>query len=56
MTTSTQLSGVSRRAVLTGGLASGFLLAFHLPVHGANVPIQPPDVTDGAARDAGELR
>ena len=25
-------SGVSRRALLTGGLAGGFLLAFHLPV------------------------
>jgi isoquinoline 1-oxidoreductase beta subunit len=23
--------GVSRRALLTGGLAGGFLLAFHLP-------------------------
>ena len=25
-------SEVSRRGVLTGGLAGGFLLAFHLPV------------------------
>src|SRR5206468_9756659 len=47
MTTSTQLADVARRAVLTGGLASGFLFAFHLPVRGANVPIQPPDVIDG---------
>jgi isoquinoline 1-oxidoreductase beta subunit len=47
MTTATQLSSVSRRAVLTGGLASGFLFAFHLPVRAANEPIQPPDVTEG---------
>jgi isoquinoline 1-oxidoreductase subunit beta len=40
--------GVSRRALLTGGLAGGFLLAFHLPVRAAvNEPVQPPDVTDG---------
>jgi isoquinoline 1-oxidoreductase beta subunit len=38
---------VSRRGVLTGGLASGFLLAFHLPVRAANEPVQPPDVTGG---------
>src|SRR5882757_3977890 len=38
---------VSRRAVLTGGLAGGFLLAFHLPVRAANEPAQPPDVTNG---------
>src|SRR5258708_18324205 len=39
---------VSRRALLTAGLASGFLLAFHLPVRAAvNEPVQPPDVTDG---------
>jgi isoquinoline 1-oxidoreductase beta subunit len=38
---------VSRRGVLTGGLAGGFLLAFHLPVRAANEPVQPPDVTEG---------
>src|SRR5712672_302704 len=38
---------VSRRGVLTGGLAGGFLFAFHLPVRAANEPVQPPDVTDG---------
>jgi isoquinoline 1-oxidoreductase beta subunit len=38
---------VSRRGLLTGGLASGFLLAFHLPVRATNEPVQPPDVTDG---------
>src|SRR5712671_6149890 len=38
---------VSRRALLTGGLAGGLLLAFHLPVHAVNEPVQPPDVTDG---------
>src|ERR1700716_1492406 len=36
-----------RRALLTGGLAGGFLLAFHLPVRAVNEPVQPPDVTDG---------
>src|SRR6516165_8836993 len=34
---------VSRRALLTGGLASGFLLAFHVPVRAVNEPEQPPD-------------
>src|SRR3979490_1688403 len=38
---------ISRRAMLTGGLAGGFLLAFHLPVRAVNEPVQPPDVTDG---------
>src|ERR1700760_3165170 len=38
---------VSRRSVLTGGLATGFLLAFHLPVRAANEPVQPPDTTEG---------
>jgi isoquinoline 1-oxidoreductase beta subunit len=38
---------VSRRTLLSGGLAGGFLLAFHLPVHAVNEPVQPPDVTDG---------
>src|SRR6267142_3044164 len=37
----------SRRSLLTGGLAGGFLLAFHLPVRAANEPLQMPDVTDG---------
>src|SRR5258708_12369982 len=39
--------GVSRRALLAGGLAGGFLLAFHLPVRAGNEPVQSPDVTDG---------
>jgi isoquinoline 1-oxidoreductase subunit beta len=39
--------GVSRRALLTAGLAGGFLLAFHLPVRAVNEPVQPPDVADG---------
>src|SRR6202166_4397671 len=38
---------VSRRALLTGGLAGGFLLAFHLPVRAVNEPVQPPDDTTG---------
>jgi isoquinoline 1-oxidoreductase beta subunit len=40
-------SGVSRRNLLTGGLAGGFLLAFHLPARAVNEPVQPPDVTAG---------
>src|SRR6202047_1549596 len=48
MTVSEKISGnVSRRSVLTSGLAGGFLLAFHLPVRAVNEPVQPPDVTDG---------
>jgi isoquinoline 1-oxidoreductase beta subunit len=39
--------GVSRRALLTGALAGGFLLAFHFPVRAVNEPVQPPDVTEG---------
>ena len=36
MTVAEKISdGVSRRALLTGGLAGGFLLAFHLPVRAA---------------------
>jgi isoquinoline 1-oxidoreductase beta subunit len=31
--------GPSRRRLLTGGLAGGFLLAFHLPVRAANEPV-----------------
>jgi isoquinoline 1-oxidoreductase beta subunit len=41
-------SEVSRRGVLTGGLAGGFLFAFHVPAGAAvNEPVQPPDVTEG---------
>jgi isoquinoline 1-oxidoreductase subunit beta len=48
MTISLKISdGFSRRGVLTGGLASGFLLAFHLPVRAVNEPTQPPDNTNG---------
>src|SRR6202049_2529739 len=41
--------GLSRRVLLTGGLAGGFLLAFHLPVRALapNEPVQPPDDTTG---------
>jgi isoquinoline 1-oxidoreductase beta subunit len=39
---------LSRRSLLTGGLAAGFVLAFHLPLRAAvNEPVQPPDATDG---------
>src|SRR6185503_20793724 len=39
---------LSRRSLLTGGLAAGFTLAFHLPLRAAvNEPVQPPDVTEG---------
>src|SRR6267378_5698803 len=48
MTSGEKISdGMSRRSLLTGGLAGGFLLAFHLPVRAVNEPVQPPDVTDG---------
>jgi isoquinoline 1-oxidoreductase subunit beta len=39
--------GVSRRSLLTAGLAGGFLFAFHLPARAVNEPVQPPDVTEG---------
>jgi isoquinoline 1-oxidoreductase beta subunit len=39
--------GVSRRSLLTAGLAGGFILAFHLPVRAFNEPVQPPDETAG---------
>jgi isoquinoline 1-oxidoreductase subunit beta len=43
-----ELERVSRRGVLTGGLAAGFLVAFHVPLRAAvNEPIQPPDDTSG---------
>lgn len=39
---------VSRRTLLTGGLATGFVLAFHLPLRAAvNEPVQPRDITEG---------
>jgi isoquinoline 1-oxidoreductase beta subunit len=34
---------VSRRHVLSVGLAGGFLLAFHLPLRATDEPVQPPD-------------
>ena len=39
--------GVSRRSLLTGGVAAGFLLAFHVPVRALNEPVQPADDTTG---------
>src|SRR5882762_12001932 len=33
------IEGPSRRGLLTGGLAGGFLFAFHLPVRAANEPV-----------------
>jgi isoquinoline 1-oxidoreductase subunit beta len=47
MTIIANMPDVSRRSLLTGGLASGLLLAFHLPVRATNEPVQPPDITDG---------
>ena len=38
---------VSRRSVLTSGLAGGFLLSFRLPLRAGNEPVQPTDNTDG---------
>jgi isoquinoline 1-oxidoreductase beta subunit len=42
-------AGVSRRALLSGGLAGGFLLAFHMPARALapNEPVQPPDDPTG---------
>src|SRR5580698_10161799 len=37
----------SRRGLLKGGLAAGFVLAFHLPLRAANEPEQPHDTTAG---------
>ena len=38
----------SRRAFIKGGIAGGFLLAFHMPVFGAvNEPNQPPEDSSG---------
>jgi isoquinoline 1-oxidoreductase beta subunit len=48
MTSAEKMSDtVSRRTLLTGGLVTGFVLAFHLPARAVNEPEQPPDVTDG---------
>jgi isoquinoline 1-oxidoreductase subunit beta len=47
MTVAAKFSDVSRRSLLTGALAGGFLFAFHLPVRAVNEPVQPPDSTDG---------
>src|ERR1700712_2991729 len=48
MTVAQKISNqVSRRTLLTGGLAGGFLPAFHMPVRAVNEPVQPPDTTDG---------
>jgi len=48
MVVAERISGrVSRRSLLTGGFAGGFLLAFHLPVRAVNEPVQLPDNTDG---------
>src|SRR5260370_41981612 len=33
-------SAISRRSLIDGGLAGGFLLAFHLPTYGASEPAQ----------------
>jgi isoquinoline 1-oxidoreductase beta subunit len=38
---------VSRRALLSAGVAGGFVLGFHLPVRAFNEPAQPPDETAG---------
>jgi isoquinoline 1-oxidoreductase beta subunit len=46
-TAAEKFSDVSRRSLLTGALAGGFLFAFHLPVRAVNEPVQPPDTTDG---------
>jgi isoquinoline 1-oxidoreductase subunit beta len=47
MTVAAKFSDLSRRSLLTGSLAGGFLLAFHLPVRAVNEPVEPSDSTDG---------
>jgi isoquinoline 1-oxidoreductase subunit beta len=47
MTRQIMSGDVSRRALLSGGLAGGFLLAFHVPVRAVNEPVEPPDDTAG---------
>jgi len=44
---SRDVDGVSRRALLTGALAGGFVLAFRLPVRAANEPASAPNDTAG---------
>ena len=46
MTVAAQISKVTRRRLLGGALATGFVFAFHLPV-GAAKPLQPKDPADG---------
>ncbi|MCP3385768.1 molybdopterin-dependent oxidoreductase [Bradyrhizobium sp. CCGUVB4N] len=43
---------VSRRALLTGGLATGFVLAFHVPLRAANEPVQKDATEDKFAPNA----
>src|SRR5258706_13005453 len=45
--TQKSFEGMSRRTLLTSGLAGGLLLAFHVPVRAFNEPVQPPDDTAG---------
>src|SRR6202165_2465831 len=48
MTVSEKISdGVSRRGLLTGGLAGGFWRPSHPPRRAVNEPVQPPDDTTG---------
>src|SRR4051794_36323518 len=47
MTAAGKIAVLSRRNVLTGGLAGGLLLAFHVPVRAVNEPASPPDATAG---------
>jgi isoquinoline 1-oxidoreductase beta subunit len=46
MTVTAELSDISRRRILGGALATGFVFAFHLPV-GAAEPAQPKDPAGG---------
>jgi isoquinoline 1-oxidoreductase beta subunit len=42
-TVAEKISALSRRNMLTAGLAGGFLLAFHLPLRATDEPAQSPD-------------
>jgi isoquinoline 1-oxidoreductase beta subunit len=47
MAEQTKFADLSRRRLLTGALASGFVFAFHLPVSGGNEPTHLPGSTNG---------
>lgn len=47
MTHAARSSGVSRRSLVTGGLACGFVFSFHLPVRAVDEPTRTPEPVVG---------